>query len=72
MKAMKHWHGLPNAPSLEHSKPGWMGLWATLSNLIKLKMSLPTAEGLDYIGLKGPFTPSVDVHRETEADLEFI
>lgn len=68
MRTVKYWHGLPNAPSLGAVKAELDG---ALSNLIKLKMSLLTAEGLEHIGLKGPFPPSVDVHRETEAGLEF-
>ena len=35
MSVARHWHRLPsevvNAPSLEHSRPGWTGLWATSS-----------------------------------------
>lgn len=69
MRVVKHWRGLPNAPSLRTFK---VRLDGALSNFIKLKMSLLTVERLDYIGWKGPFTPSVDVHRETEAGLEFI
>jgi len=41
-----------DAPSLETSKARLDG---ALSNLIKLKMSLLTAWGLDWMTFKGPF-----------------
>jgi len=47
MRVVKHWNGLPReaveAPSLETFKARLDG---ALSNLIQLKMSLLTAEGL--------------------------
>jgi len=54
------WHRLPrevgDVPSLETSK---VGLEGGLSNLIRLKMCLLTAGGLDQMAFKGPFQPKL-------------
>jgi len=56
MRAVKHWNRLlrevVNAPSLQIFKAR---LDAALSSLIKLKISLLTAQGLGKITSKGPF-----------------
>jgi len=58
MRLVKHWHRLPRdvveAPPLETFK---VRLDGALSNLVWLKMSLLTAEGLGWMTSKGPFQP---------------
>ena len=58
MRVVKHWSRLPRevveAPSLETLQARLDG---ALSNLVWLKMSLLTAEGLDWMTSKGPFQP---------------
>jgi len=54
----KHWHRLPreavSAPSLAVSKARLDG---ALSNLVRWKVSLPMAGGLEPDDLQGPFQP---------------
>ena len=63
MRVVKHWNGLStevaDASSLETFKAG---LDRALSNLVKLKMPLLTAGGLDYMTSKSPFQPKAFYH----------
>jgi len=57
---MRHWQRLArlvvDAPSLGTFQARLDG---ALSNLILLKLSLPMAEGLDWMTFKGPFQPKL-------------
>jgi len=58
VRVVRHWHRLSrevvDAPSLEALKARLDG---AVSTLVKSKMSLPLAEGLELDDLKGPFQP---------------